>query len=501
EHTADLPMVLPRFHYIVGSPRITRSYEGDVEVNGRLCHQLLVKEEGEEDQLMYIDGETFLVTRIDTRESGMDITLTMSDFREAGGTVIPYMIIQAIGFIKAPPAEMTLIEVRWNESIPLSTFSPPAGQVEDHRFTDGDSAEVPIRLLDGHIFLEVRLNDSPSLNFLLDSGAGRTIVAAHTADACGLKLGHAAQAMGVGGEQTINAIEVASLRLEGLELLNQKVFAMDLSELTPAFGERVDGVIGYDLFTRFVVKIDYAAQLVSVIPSSRFTYDGPGTVLPAELTMNMMHIPCTIEGHAGSLRVDTGSNGSLHLHAPFVLEFGLHQDDRRRLQVRALGVGGKSELYTSRIGELTIGPYRFTNLLGEMASDTGNALSVSNSLATVGAQILSKFTVYFDYPGNRLILEPNKNFDDPIPFNRAGLSLVMENGRPVIRDIVPESPAAGVDILPGDILLAIDGTDGDNLGLFGVRALMRGDPGTRLKFRLEREGKKIKRKLVLADYI
>jgi hypothetical protein len=60
-------------------------------------------------------------------------------------------------------------------------------QPMDYRFTEGHSAlQIPFEEDDGHIFLQVRLNDSHPLWFGLDGGAIRSVIDADQARALGL---------------------------------------------------------------------------------------------------------------------------------------------------------------------------------------------------------------------------------------------------------------------------------------------------------------------------
>jgi hypothetical protein len=59
--------------------------------------------------------------------------------------------------------------------------------------------------------------------------------------------------------------------------------------------------------------------------------------------------------------------------------------------------------------------------------------------------ILEKFKIILDYKNNRVILEPNARFDDPIDYIRSGLDLesVGENYHSLkIKAVAEDSPAS-----------------------------------------------------------
>src|SRR5215218_9430208 len=60
-------------------------------------------------------------------------------------------------------------------------------------------AQIPIELSGNEIFLSLRVNGSEPLWFVLDTGAGSTVISTTAAEALGLKLEGSHQARGAGG--------------------------------------------------------------------------------------------------------------------------------------------------------------------------------------------------------------------------------------------------------------------------------------------------------------
>lgn len=73
-------------------------------------------------------------------------------------------------------------------------------------------------------------------------------------------------------------------------------------------------------------------------------------------------------------------------------------------------------------------------------------------------------------------------------YSGVGLDLNIENGRAKVISPLDGSPAAEAGILPGDILIAVDGVPVDSENLDATISRMRGKPGTVVELRVRREG-------------
>lgn len=84
--------------------------------------------------------------------------------------------------------------------------------------------------------------------------------------------------------------------------------------------------------------------------------------------------------------------------------------------------------------------------------------------------------------------------DDEGDFNKAisgtyvgiGVELDLEDGRPVVITPMDDSPALEAGVLPGDVILAIDGTSTEGAGAAHLEDLLPGEPGTAVRLRLRR---------------
>ena len=87
-----------------------------------------------------------------------------------------------------------------------------------------------------------------------------------------------------------------------------------------------------------------------------------------------------------------------------------------------------------------------SRIQGGISSRAANgAFASTESQGNIGGMILEKFKIILDYKNNRVILEPNARFDDPIDYIRSGLDLesVGENYHSFkIKAVAEDSPAS-----------------------------------------------------------
>lgn len=174
-------------------------------------------------------------------------------------------------------------------------------------------------------------------------------------------------------------------------------------------------MIGYEVFKRFVVALDYEHQTLTLTLPDRFNYSGAGTVVPFHFNDRMPEIDSLVDGIPGVVTVDTGSNGPLTLCSPFVTEHKLLAKigAKDRIEVQGSGVGGQNRSVHARVRLLTLGSIQVPNVVALLSLDTTGANTNPYIAGYVGDSVLRRFNVTFDYAQERLVFEKNVNYDKP----------------------------------------------------------------------------------------
>lgn len=328
---------------------------------------------------------------------------------------------------------------------------------------------IPFELVTRHIIIKVRINNSPPLSFILDTGDKVAIIDIERAKSLGLTLTGQVNVGGAGaGTLKGSYVRDAQVSVEGLESNKQPVvMAIPLDALEPRFGHDIDGIIGADFIKQFVVEVDYPASVLRFHERDRFVYSGSGEIIPITFMFGGYPIIAalvTVTGREpikGKFVIDLGSGGSLALHRPFVEQEHLPPPDQKT--IRAIGGGGAGGKVTGRMGriaELKIGKFQIENPTALFSEDKAGAFASSELQGNIGAQIMSKFKVFLDYGRSRIILEPNSSLKDLIVPAMSGLKLIAEGtGYRTFRveELLEASPATEAGIQVGDLVLSVDG--------------------------------------------
>ncbi len=126
-------------------------------------------------------------------------------------------------------------------------------------------------------------------------------------------------------------------------------------------------------------------------------------------------------------------------------------------------------------------------------------LLVSNGL--LGNEVLQRFTVLFDYAGERIFLKPNASYRRPFDFDMAGLVLQARgDGSFTVLDVIRESPAARAGLAGGEVFAAIDGRDIRALTSEAVFSEPK-QPGRQVEIAVVRGGARLTRTVTLERLI
>lgn len=271
--------------------------------------------------------------------------------------------------------------------------------------TTARAGTAPLTLLtyqldDRLVRVPIRL-DRAVLWFDVDTGAPHTVVDASTARRLHIGVVRTDRARGAGrgtvSRQHAVPIDIA---VGTIRFHVDDPWIYDLSHTGTSLHE--DGLLGADFFKRYVVRIDPVTKTFSVFDPLSFRYRGGGSAVSLTDRVDRLFIPMRLSLANGisanrSVRIDTGSDDA-------VSDDLVRESPTRRKSVQGVGLGQAYVDYSGVFSTIAIGPYSIHNAWGP-----------SNSVPTVGMEILRRFVLTFDVPRNLLYLEPTRDLDDPVP--------------------------------------------------------------------------------------
>jgi len=376
-----------------------------------------------------------------------------------------------------------------------------------HFAAGAHEATVPVQVYAEHIFVPVQVNGGERTWFLLDTGANATVISKPLAEKAGLAFQWEIGTEGVVGSTGLGMAKNVLLELPGVEVPTSSVAVVDLSFVQQALGRSVDGLLGYDVISHFVVQVDYEHQQVTFFDPATFVPDQGSAVLPIAFFRNVPQLAARIllPGRAPievKCLIDSGA-GSLILAASFVGANRVLESVGDTIAVPALHFGGESKELAGRIGWLQFGPYVLRRPVTIMWRDARGLLASPDIDALIGGEILSRFTIAFDYQNQRILFKPVGYFADPFRADASGLSLRVKSaasGPVEIDNVEPDSAGATAGLQKGDVISAIDGHAASEFDLDKIRKMFQ-QSGRAIRLTIEREGKTIAVNLKLQERI
>ncbi len=256
--------------------------------------------------------------------------------------------------------------------------------------------------------VQLTVNGAEILTFILDSAAAGCVMDGRRAAALGLRTTSRGVSLGSGGPQAVGIIDGVSLDLAGIRIVVSQCYAFDMAAL--AFKGRVDGILGFPLFGKYVVEIDYPRSRVRIFSPGAYSPAPAAQVLPLRMTTGpVVQGSIRLRGKDTlplDMQLDTGSAHVLTVCSTVVDRHKLLDSADELASGSTLGLGGPAADMVGRIEELRIGRFAANKPLVRFSRQTTGTLSSDRHYsANIGGEFLKHYTVTFDIPGSRLVLE------------------------------------------------------------------------------------------------
>lgn len=368
-------------------------------------------------------------------------------------------------------------------------IEPPARLLTTVSFT---------QLTGGVVILRAALDKFPdTLNFILDSGSsGISLDSTTVAELQLVPEASDKTIRGIAGIKKVGFLYKRTLHFPNLSIDSLDFHVNDYSVLTSVYGERIDGIIGYSVLSRYIVKIDYDSLQLDFYSPGTMRYPRGGYLTKPILSTLPVQYARVKDGttHHAKFLHDIGAGVCLMLSKDFADDSAILHKKRKLWAKEGEGVGGKIQMHLTVIKEFKLGPYRFRNVPTYIFDDVYNVTSYPYLGGLIGNDILRRFNVIINYEKKDIYLMPNSHFREPFDYSYSGIELYFIEGQVEIGDVATGSPAEKAGLKEGDIIVAINNNFSQNLNQYKI-ALQTANERMRIIVRREGELKQFEFKV------
>jgi predicted aspartyl protease len=367
--------------------------------------------------------------------------------------------------------QLCSLSVTWGQNF---TFS-------SHRKKDA----IQFKLIKNLIIIPVYINDKGPYDFILDTGVAPLLITDPTIiDTLDLRYLRSIKLKGLGDGEDLDAFISNGIRANigraSIQNISTAILKKDIFNLSNYVGMHIYGLIGFDFFNSFVVKINYPAKKLSFyLPDKQVKRKGEK--IPMKLISNKPYITAKVNLQQQGLKnlnfiVDIGASHALSLESYNEKAFPLPV-----LKIKAnlgMGIGGHINGYLGRVSRVMVGNYDFNNVLTSFPDyqDAGAKLRTRERNGNLGADILKHFHLTFDYQDSAMYIRPNKFYKNEFEHDMCGMEIYVDEkttNRYFVGNIEPGSPAEIAGILSNDEIVSVNLTKIDQFSLDDLTNLFK----------------------------
>lgn len=361
---------------------------------------------------------------------------------------------------------------------------------------------LPFNFVNGFIVVDLIYDKTFPLRFVFDTGAEHTILFKKVyPDLLGTEYDQHIKIYGADLSKNLTALIARDryVQLENTTAIQKDIVVMEqiLLDLEEVTGVRIDGILGGEYFRGLVVEIDYKKEKITLYDPDRFSKDlRKHTKIPLTIKRNKPYLNCKYSENGDSVKT-----AKMLLDSGAGLSCLFHHNSSTTIQLPSkiltgslgLGLGGDIQGFMGKINTLEVGPFEFNNLVANYQSIDSTLFGedeiVRNGI--IGNLILERFNVIINYQKEEAYFKPIKNYNKNFKYDKSGLFLYaygLNLDQYFIRNVIKGSPAYEAGLRQGDLIKKVGFWSSRWYSLQGITNKLSGDPGKKIKLKVERKG-------------
>lgn len=316
---------------------------------------------------------------------------------------------------------------------------------------------IPFQYINNLIFIPVAINGE-KLTFLLDTGVEQSILfSLDEKDEVKLFDLEKLKLRGLGSKEAIDSYKSSRNKVEIGDFVdrNHEIYIILDQEFnfSSQVGIPVNGIIGYNFFKKHIVEINYERKRIIVYEhghrkmnkrlQTKFTKDS--ITVDERKPYYVSKIQEKEESIPSKLLIDTGNSDAVWIFTNKTEKIKLpetHIEDYLGRGFSGNVYGKRARIRSFEFGKKT---FDFPLVTFPDSSSVKSVNFVPGRVGSIGSEIISRFTVVFDYANRAIYTKPNAKINMPFQFNMSGIE-VEHAGLEWVKETVEEKRNQGIKI-------------------------------------------------------
>jgi Aspartyl protease len=365
--------------------------------------------------------------------------------------------------------------------------------------------KMPFEFHANLIVVKLRIDNSDTLRFILDTGVSSTIITdPKVSKIITQNFVRRVKISGAGDGKPISAsVSIGhTIRIGDIIGSHQNIVFLDedILKLSEYMGIAIHGIFGHDIFSNFVTTINFEDRTISLTIPEKFKYHKyHGERYPIVVTQSKPYtdaIAMVKNDKTIPMRlvIDTGAGHALLLDANENQTLCLPDKVVRANLGR--GLNGDINGNIGRIGLIRMGHLEMKNIVASFP----DSLSFSTKFAptdekrqgSIGCELLRRFVTTFNYHDGYIAMRPVRSrMKEAFEHDMSGLDIRARGdnfNRYFVDKIIPESPAGKAGLLEGDEVIFFNNSNVKDLTISDIYKDLSKREGKEISLFVRREG-------------
>ncbi|MBO9676496.1 MAG: aspartyl protease family protein [Sphingobacteriaceae bacterium] len=357
---------------------------------------------------------------------------------------------------------------------------------------------IPFKCIKNLMVIPVYVNGKGPFDFVLDTGVGPMIITDPSIiDSLNFSQLRKITVSGLGIE-TIEAYVSQSLDVKvgsaSIERIPTAILKEDLFNLSGHLGLKIYGLLGFSFFNSFIVDVRYSeSRLIIYDRNAKIKYRG--MKIPIEIENQKPYITGNVELPDGKLAnarflMDTGASHAISLE---MFQGGEFPVPEKKIKANlGMSLSGQIKGYVGRVNKLSLGNYVFNKVVAGFPDfkTIAEKINLSKRNGNLGADLLRKFDIQFNYGEGFIYAKPNGSSKMPFEHDMVGMVVYLdqkEYKRVLIGEIDENSPAEKAGLCPDDEIIAVNFKSIDAYSLNELSEMFKSKADRNLIFEIFRD--------------